>query len=99
MIAASAGNHALALSYHGRDLGIPIFVVMPLIAPIMKVSMCKQYGANVIIHGEDIGVVSILCNVLPGVGGSLVVFFSSPSLSWPLPPCNTVVKNSGIVVT
>ncbi|XP_071840673.1 L-threonine ammonia-lyase-like isoform X2 [Apostichopus japonicus] len=56
VIAASAGNHALALSYHGRDLGIPIFVVMPLIAPIMKVSMCKQYGANVIIHGEDIGV-------------------------------------------
>lgn len=75
VIAASAGNHALALSYHGRDLGIPIFVVMPLIAPIMKVSMCKQYGANVIIHGEDIGVVSIPCNYsLAWVGGSLDVF-------------------------
>lgn len=56
VIAASAGNHALALSYHGQSLGIPVYVVMPLIAPIMKVSMCKQYGANVIIHGEDIGV-------------------------------------------
>ena len=27
--AASAGNHALALAYHGRDLGIPVTVVMP----------------------------------------------------------------------
>lgn len=56
VIAASAGNHALALSYHGKDLGIPVYVVMPLIAPIMKVSMCRQYGADVIVHGEDISV-------------------------------------------
>lgn len=56
VIAASAGNHALALSYHGKDLEIPVYVVMPLIAPIMKVSMCRQYGADVIVHGEDISV-------------------------------------------
>ena len=54
MIAASAGNHALALAYHGKDLGIPVTVVMPIIAPIMKVSLCRQYGANVIVHGADI---------------------------------------------
>ena len=36
-IAASAGNHALALAYHGKNLGIPITVVMPTIAPITKV--------------------------------------------------------------
>src|SRR3954466_12314597 len=29
VIAASAGNHALGLSYHGQDLGIPVTVVMP----------------------------------------------------------------------
>src|SRR3954469_13742473 len=29
VIAASAGNHALALAYHGRDLKIPVTVVMP----------------------------------------------------------------------
>jgi threonine dehydratase len=29
VIAASAGNHALALSFHGRDLKIPVIVVMP----------------------------------------------------------------------
>ena len=55
VIAASAGNHALALSYHGQTLGIHITVVMPIIAPIMKINRCKQNGASVIIHGQDLG--------------------------------------------
>jgi len=55
VIAASAGNHALALAYHGNSLSIPVTVVMPLIAPMMKIQMCKHYGANVIILGADIG--------------------------------------------
>ena len=29
VVAASAGNHALGLTYHGRQLGIPVTVVMP----------------------------------------------------------------------
>uniref|UniRef100_A0A7E5A1T5 Serine racemase n=1 Tax=Panagrellus redivivus TaxID=6233 RepID=A0A7E5A1T5_PANRE len=53
-IAASAGNHALALAYHGQQLGIPITVIMPIFAPLMKVSCCKGYGATVIQHGHDI---------------------------------------------
>ena len=58
VIAASAGNHALALSYHGKSLGIPVTVVMPIVAPLMKVSACRQHGANVIVKGKDIGEVS-----------------------------------------
>lgn len=54
-MAASAGNHALALSYHGHSLGIPVTVVMPIVAPIMKLSACRQFGANVIVKGDDIG--------------------------------------------
>ena len=54
MIAASAGNHALALSYHGRDLGIPVTVVMPLNAPIMKISACRKHGAEVHVNGADL---------------------------------------------
>ena len=55
VIAASAGNHAQALAYHGGQLGIPVTVVMPIVAPIMKVENCKKYGASVIIQGENIG--------------------------------------------
>jgi threonine dehydratase len=40
-IAASAGNHALALAYHGRQLGIPVTVVMPTVAPLAKVDKCR----------------------------------------------------------
>jgi threonine dehydratase len=55
VIAASAGNHALALAYHGKQLEIPVTVVMPKLAPIMKVAACRDCGANVILHGNDIG--------------------------------------------
>lgn len=55
VIAASAGNHALALAYHGADLNIPVTVVMPIHAPLMKVTKCKTFGATVLIKGEHIG--------------------------------------------
>ncbi|CAL1543539.1 unnamed protein product [Lymnaea stagnalis] len=55
VVAASAGNHALALSYHGQLLQIPVTVVMPIVAPMMKVEACKQYGASVVIFGNDFG--------------------------------------------
>ena len=57
VIAASAGNHALALAYHGQALKIPVTVVMPIIAPMMKVNLCRHYGAIVLVKGEDINVV------------------------------------------
>lgn len=53
VIAASAGNHALGLAYHGRLLGIPVTVVMPDYAPLIKVSTCRRLGAQVVIHGRD----------------------------------------------
>ncbi|XP_076637261.1 serine racemase isoform X1 [Colletes latitarsis] len=55
VISASLGNHALALCYHGFKLGISVTVVMPVVAPIMKIAACRQYGANVIIDGSDMG--------------------------------------------
>jgi hypothetical protein len=54
VIAASAGNHALALAYHGRELGIPVTVVMPVVAPLAKVDKCRKFGANVVIDGNHI---------------------------------------------
>lgn len=52
VIAASAGNHALGLTYHGKLLEIPVTVVMPRFAPLTKVVNCRQMGANVILHGN-----------------------------------------------
>lgn len=54
MVAASAGNHALALAYHGKLLGIPVTCVMPSIAPLTKITSCQDLGARVILHGSHI---------------------------------------------
>jgi threonine dehydratase len=52
VIAASAGNHAQAVAYHGRRLGIPVTIVMPTNTPLMKVSQTEEHGARVVLHGE-----------------------------------------------
>ncbi len=52
VVAASAGNHALGLAYHGKLLGIPVTVVMPRFAPLVKVATCRRLGATVILEGD-----------------------------------------------
>ncbi len=53
VIAASAGNHAQALAYQGKLLGVPATVVMPKFAPLIKVSNCQKLGATVVSYGND----------------------------------------------
>jgi len=55
VIAASAGNHAQGIAYHGSLLGIPVTVVMPQFAALIKVTNCRQFGARVVLHGADLG--------------------------------------------
>jgi threonine dehydratase len=45
--AASAGNHALGLSFHAHRLGVPCHLFMPANAPIVKVESCRKLGAYV----------------------------------------------------
>ena len=54
VIAASAGNHAQGIAYHGSLLGIPVTVVMPKFAPLIKVTNCRHLGATVLLHGADL---------------------------------------------
>lgn len=52
VIAASAGNHALGLAYHGELLRVPVTVVMPRFSPLIKVSTCRRLKADVVLHGD-----------------------------------------------
>ena len=52
VIAASAGNHAQGLAYHGRRLGVPVTIVMPVTTPTVKVTQTQGHGATVVLHGE-----------------------------------------------
>ena len=54
VIAMSAGNHAQAVAYHARRLGIPATIVMPVTTPFVKVAATEAYGATVVLHGETI---------------------------------------------
>lgn len=53
VVAASAGNHALGLAYHGAALGVKVTVVMPTAAAGVKIARCRSLGAEVVLHGEN----------------------------------------------
>jgi threonine dehydratase len=53
VVAASAGNHAQALAYHGGRLGIPVTIVMPEGTPFVKADGTRAHGATVVIKGLD----------------------------------------------
>jgi threonine dehydratase len=53
VIAASAGNHGLAVAHHAAKLGIPSVIVMPEWAPLVKVTSARRDGAEVILFGGN----------------------------------------------
>ena len=52
VVAASAGNHAQGLSYHGTRLGVPVTIVMPKTTPTVKVMQTEAVGGKVVLEGE-----------------------------------------------
>jgi threonine dehydratase len=53
VIAASAGNHGMAVAFHSQRLGIPSTVVMPIHAPLIKVTSVQRYGGHIRLCGSD----------------------------------------------
>jgi threonine dehydratase len=54
VVAASAGNHAQGVAYHGQRLGIPVTIVMPKHTPLTKVEHTRGHGAEIILDGADL---------------------------------------------
>ncbi len=52
LITASAGNHAQGVAYAAKLYGVKATIVMPTVTPLMKVNRTKNYGAEVILHGD-----------------------------------------------
>jgi threonine dehydratase len=81
IIAASAGNHALALACHGRELGIPVTVVMPRFAPLIKVGTCRRFAANVVLHGDNFADAKTKADELAAAGGLTYIHgFDDPAV-------------------
>jgi threonine dehydratase len=54
VIAMSAGNHAQAVAYHARRLGIQATIVMPETTPFVKVEATRAHGADVVLEGDGV---------------------------------------------
>ena len=52
LITASAGNHAQGVAYAAKCYGAKATIVMPTTTPLMKVNRTKNYGAEVVLHGD-----------------------------------------------
>ena len=81
VVAASAGNHAQAVAYHGKRLGIPVTIVMPVSTPTIKVTQTEGHGATVILHGERFDDAHAFAKQLEGDKGFVFVHpFDDPAV-------------------
>lgn len=52
VVAASAGNHSQGVIFAANLLKVPATIVMPQTAPISKINATRNYGVEVILHGD-----------------------------------------------
>ena len=73
VICASAGNHSQALAYHAQRRNIPACVVMPEATAINKVSRCRTFGPELILHGETLDDALLLAQELSKTQQKLLI--------------------------
>ena len=64
VVCMSAGNHAQAVAYHARRLGIHSTIVMPRLTPNAKVEHTRHYADDVILHGASLDEARMLADQL-----------------------------------
>ena len=55
VVAASAGNHAQGVALAARELGIKATIFMPVGVALPKLQATRDYGADVVLRGTDVG--------------------------------------------
>lgn len=73
VIAMSAGNHAQAVAYHAKRLGIPATIVMPETTPSTKVERTRAHGAHVILSGETLAESQVTAETLVKDKGFILI--------------------------
>lgn len=78
IVTVSAGNHAQAVAWAARLVGVPCAVVMPSDAPRSKVEAVRGYGAEIVFH-DDRGTLFVkLAEVRDARGMTFVHPFDDP---------------------
>src|SRR5258706_4751835 len=52
VVAASGGNHGVAVAFAARKFGVPARIYVPTVASIAKIDRIRGYGAELMIGGE-----------------------------------------------
>ena len=79
VVAYSSGNHAQAVAWAAKELGIPAHIVMPEETPLVKVDATRRHGAEVVLC--DTGQrEQIADEIVTATGGTLVPPFDHPDV-------------------
>ncbi|MCI8538230.1 MAG: threonine ammonia-lyase [Oscillospiraceae bacterium] len=82
LITASAGNHAQGVAYAAQAAGVKAVIVMPTTTPLVKVNNTKDYGAEVVLHGETFDDAAALASQLSQEKGCTYVHpFNDPAIA------------------
>ncbi|HSJ26337.1 MAG TPA: threonine/serine dehydratase [Longimicrobiales bacterium] len=80
IITISAGNHGQAVAFAAAAEGVNATVVMPAHATPAKVEACRDYGANVVLHGDIFGAFERMEELRQRDGGVLIHPFDDPAI-------------------
>lgn len=78
LITVSAGNHAQAVAWAARHVGVPCVVVMPASAPRSKLDAVRGYGAEIVLHEDRATLFDKLREVEQARGLTFVHPFDDP---------------------
>ena len=73
VVTMSAGNHGQAVAYHGTRLGLQTTVVMPESTPFLKVRRTRDFGAQVVLHGQTFDEAAEYARELAASTGATIV--------------------------
>jgi threonine dehydratase len=79
LITVSAGNHAQAVAWVAKTVGVPCTVVMPADAPRSKVDAVRGYGAAIIAHEDRATLFDRLREEEERTGAAFVHPFDDPA--------------------
>lgn len=81
IIAASAGNHAQGVAHAAKICGLKCVIVMPETTPLSKVRGTREFGAEVVLHGEGYDdAFDHACELQKERGYTLVHAFDDPDV-------------------
>jgi threonine dehydratase len=73
VVAASGGNHGVAVSYAARALGVPARIYVPGISSAAKIARIRGYGADLVIAGDTYADALAASQEWAASGGALTV--------------------------